>query len=90
MFQPVSKAETRVFVSTETLTDTEREVSEMLRKIQSYIWKLNNKVGKAETARKNIEDAFRIIDELRKESNISSDLAGKVEDYRQKFKSIIP
>lgn len=89
MFQPETKAETKLLVSTETLTDTEREVSELVRKIQSYNWKLTNKVGKQETAENNIREAFRVIDLLTKDTPISHILTGKVEEYRQLFKNIL-
>lgn len=88
MFQPVTKAETKTIVSTETLIDVEREIAEQIRRIQRYFYKLNNNLGTVETATKNLKDAFRIIDELLQEGSIGSDKSEQLEEYRQRFLQI--
>lgn len=82
-----------MIVSTEIRDDVEREIAEQIRRVQRYFSKWNNRGkggGKPETILENIADAFRIIDELKKENPISNDLAGKVEEYRHKFKNTTP
>lgn len=82
MFQP----ETRVIVSTETTTDVEAEIRGKIRTIQSYNWKLNNKVGTRDNALKNIHQSLTVIDELRKEAEISPELEAVIATWKSKFK----
>lgn len=81
MFQP----ETKLIVSTETKTDVEAEIRSLIRSIQSYNWKLNNGVGTRDNALKNIARMLGVIDELRKEGDISPKLETDIAAWKSKF-----
>jgi hypothetical protein len=81
VFQP----ETKLIVSTETKTDVEAEIREKIRTIQSYNWKLNNGVGTRDNALRNITKALVVIDELRKEAEISPKIEADIEAWKSKF-----
>lgn len=87
-FQPVSVPETKVIVSTEIRDDIEREIAEQIRRIQRYFSKWNNRGkggGKPETIQENIADAFRVIQTLQRQGDISPAMKQKVSEHWGKF-----
>lgn len=88
-FQDSPRTETKVIVSTETVPDVEREISGQIRRIQRYNSKLEQGIGKAATAYKNIADALKTINELLESGTPTENKMEQIKAFRAKFEEHI-